>query len=221
MTNFAYVSGDPDNLTGGAAANMVDIQGPLIDLAEWLNTDLQPRVAAAVPTFVTSLPVSATDGQEIYYLADATNGVIWHLRYNAGSASAYKWEFVGGSQLSARSLAAVSAPNLPSGTWGPFTPAVQVVVPLSGEYNAEGDAGVQHSTLASTWQMGFSVAGANPVNAIAATTGAAAFSTVLSFHDKLTLAAAASVALSFTQNQANATVWRTGASLRLTPVRVG
>jgi len=139
MTNFAYISGNPDNLTGGGAANMVDIQGPLVDLATWLNTDLQPRVAAAVPTFVTSLPVSATDGQEIYYQADATNGIIWHLRYNAGSASSFKWEFVGGAPFVSASQTATST----TGTGASYSPTlndgtgvVGVTVPLAGDYVA-------------------------------------------------------------------------------------
>jgi hypothetical protein len=135
MTNFAYISGNPDNLTGGGAANMVDIQGPLVDLATWLNTDLQPRVAAAVPTFVTSLPVSAVDGQEIYYQADATNGIVWHLRYNAGSASTYKWEFIGGSSLSADVPAQPGGETSASTTYADVaTVGPQITVPLAGEY---------------------------------------------------------------------------------------
>lgn len=51
------------------------------------------------PTYVTSLPSSPVDGQEVYYAADATNGVIWHLRYRAASSSSYKWEFIGGPPL--------------------------------------------------------------------------------------------------------------------------
>jgi hypothetical protein len=49
--------------------------------------------------YVTSLPASPSDGQEVFYAADATNNVIWNLRYRSGSASTYKWEFVGGDPL--------------------------------------------------------------------------------------------------------------------------
>lgn len=44
---------------------------------------------------VTSLPANPVDGQEIYFLADSTNGIIWHLRYRVASS---KWEYVGGPQ---------------------------------------------------------------------------------------------------------------------------
>jgi len=50
------------------------------------------------PLFVTALPPAA-DGMEVFYQADSSNGVIWHLRArsvaNGGSAT-YPFEFVGG-----------------------------------------------------------------------------------------------------------------------------
>ena len=58
--------------------------------------------ALAPPPRVTALPAGVgTDGFEVRYVADATNGIIWSFRYNAASASAYKWEFVGGPPLAA------------------------------------------------------------------------------------------------------------------------
>ena len=56
-----------------------------------------PRVTSLPTTVQGGLPIP--DGYEVYFVGDATNGVIWHLRYNALSASAYKWEFIGGPQL--------------------------------------------------------------------------------------------------------------------------
>src|SRR5712691_232551 len=37
-------------------------------------------------------PPTATDEQEWNYPADTTNGMVWNLKYNSGSGSAYKWE---------------------------------------------------------------------------------------------------------------------------------
>lgn len=53
---------------------------------------------AAGPGYGTSLPGSPTDGQE-YILVDSTSAptYAWYLRYNSGSASSYKWEWVGGT----------------------------------------------------------------------------------------------------------------------------
>jgi hypothetical protein len=60
--------------------------------------DVTIASTAAGPGYGTSLPGSPTDGQE-YILVDSTTAptYAWRFRYNAGSASAYKWEFVGGS----------------------------------------------------------------------------------------------------------------------------
>jgi hypothetical protein len=80
----------------------------------------------------TSLPASPPDGQEIRYLADSANGIIWHLRYRAASPSAYKWEWVGGSWLRAEVLTSESGPAgalTDLATVGPT-----VTAPLAGEY---------------------------------------------------------------------------------------
>jgi hypothetical protein len=47
----------------------------------------------------TSFPASPFDGQEFSLVVDATNGVVWRFKYNAGSASAFKWEFIGGGAI--------------------------------------------------------------------------------------------------------------------------
>jgi hypothetical protein len=96
------------------------------------------------PQRVTALPANPVDGQEIYYVADATNGVLWHLRYNAASVSAYKWEFVGGSNLYAADFNWVTG-IITSGTgytwlnWS--TP--QITLPLAGDYD------IQHAATVS------------------------------------------------------------------------
>jgi hypothetical protein len=80
---------------------------------------------------VSSLPTSPVDGQVIDYLADATNGMIWRLRYRAASASAYKWEFVGGSNLYTWNGTVVT---LNSGAMVELTPLISIVLPLAGDY---------------------------------------------------------------------------------------
>lgn len=87
-------------------------------------------VPLASAPLVTSLPSAPIDGQEIRYLADATNGVVWNLRYRAASASSYKWEFVGGSSL--RSTGAGSSTN---STTPQTTNTPSITVPLAGDYD--------------------------------------------------------------------------------------
>lgn len=84
------------------------------------------------PPLVTALPANPVDGQECRYLADATNGVVWHLRYRAASASIYKWELVGGSPLTAfnPSNYVTSATSFAALGGG----AVNFTLPLAGDY---------------------------------------------------------------------------------------
>lgn len=89
--------------------------------------------ASVAPSLVTSLPGSPVDGQEIYYNADGTNNIIWHLRYRSAVS---KWEFVGGSSLYAEDLAnRASINNTPN--YGALATAVQVTAPLAGVYEVE------------------------------------------------------------------------------------
>jgi hypothetical protein len=87
------------------------------------------------PSVVTALPGTPYDGQEIFYLVSATNGIVWHLKYRAASASAYKWEYVGGQEL--RDFLANSE-SLGASNFNAYsnlaTVGPQVTVPLAGEY---------------------------------------------------------------------------------------
>lgn len=93
--------------------------------------------AVTAPTLVANLPSSPIDGQEVYYqsVSMAANGVIWHLRYNASSASSYKWEFIGGANLTAES--GTSFTKTGSSAYGdPSTGGTgpSITAPLAGDY---------------------------------------------------------------------------------------
>ena len=82
-------------------------------------------------SFVSALPGSPVDGQEVYYRN--SQGSMWHFRYNAGSASAYKWEYLGGSAMTHE-----NEPELATSTAGSFITLdsgnPQLIVPLLGDY---------------------------------------------------------------------------------------
>lgn len=84
---------------------------------------------------VTSLPSNAIDGQEVRYLADNTNGIVWNFRYRAGSSSAYKWEFIGGPPLRSENSNYPAGQN--SSNWVDITSGATIVPPLSGDYLVE------------------------------------------------------------------------------------
>lgn len=122
-------------------------QGDLRSIKQRLE-ELERRASSPQPPIVTALPENPVDTQEIIYLADATNGIEWRFRYRAASASAYKWEFIGG-------------PPIVTGIQGGLTTAKvaetkqllggpSITVPLDGEYDIAGtirgqqnEAGVQ------------------------------------------------------------------------------
>lgn len=109
----------------------------------WVDTD---EIAPAVPTIplVTSLPANPADGQEVYFLADSANGVVWHLRYRAASTSPYKWERVGGEALYADADPLVSSGST---SYVALSGDPAVTVPLAGDYVIDFGAGFYNTTL--------------------------------------------------------------------------
>jgi hypothetical protein len=90
-----------------------------------------PMAGIGLPPRVTTLPSSPSDGQEVYYVASAANGVLWHLKYNAASASAYKWEFVGGSRWGSQDSTVVALNNA---SMIELSPNISITLPLAGDY---------------------------------------------------------------------------------------
>lgn len=87
-------------------------------------------------SFVTVLPSTTglADGYEVAYIADATNDVVWRLKYRAASGSANKWMFLGGPPLISEVL---TQEAIASGTtYTTLTTAgPTVTVPLAGDYD--------------------------------------------------------------------------------------
>lgn len=133
VTMYVGANANPgDNAWEGDVDSVVMVQASTVP--KWGPVIGSMAIASATgATLVTSLPGSPTDGQEVFYVADSTNGVIWHLRYRAASS---KWEFVGGSGLYAEDLAnRASLNNSPN--YGALATAVQVTAPLAGTYEVE------------------------------------------------------------------------------------
>ena len=116
--------------------------------AIWIDTDDVPPAWASLVPLVSVLPSNPVDAQEVYYLADAAQGIVWHLRYRAASPSAYKWELVGGSALAHEVAAPQGTPSTSYtdlATVGPY-----VTVPLAGEYSIRAGAGC-FGSVAGIW----------------------------------------------------------------------
>jgi hypothetical protein len=129
--------------------------------AESLN-DLERRTTAQRGT---SMPASAEDGAEYDWVANEAAGVIWRFRYHTGSVSAYKWEFVGGSELLTRVVAAETTATtgwVDLATLGP-----DVTVPRAGDYFIRYGAAVLGNVAGQMYHAGIAQgAGATPAGAL-------------------------------------------------------
>lgn len=76
-------------------------------------------------------PPNPIDG-DIWIAKIGTTGVRWQLQYNAGSASPYKWESIGGSPISS---SVDTLENITSATYVAMaTPGPSVTLPRAGDY---------------------------------------------------------------------------------------
>jgi hypothetical protein len=135
-----------------------------VDSAHMTHIEQGIGGALAIPSYGTSLPASPVDGQRAVLVDSTTNpSYQWEFRYNAGSTSAYKWEYVGGADAYAQ--VAASETTSTYNTWVDLaTPGPLVTVPRAGDY---------YTLCGATAQQ--SVAGANlviaPWNGTAAGSG--------------------------------------------------
>lgn len=92
---------DNANINASAAIALSKLAGYPSDNTKFARGDGSWAVPP-IPTvgYGTSFPGSPADGDE-YILVDSTSAptYAWHFRYNSGSGSSYKWEFIGGSPV--------------------------------------------------------------------------------------------------------------------------
>lgn len=116
-----------------------------------------PKGDPGTPTLVSILPALPTDGMEVMFQTAemALDGIMWHLRYRAGSASTYKWEFVGGSTLVGGPSGSITtaATSYVAMTNGP-----SVTVPLPGVYRCYMEATMQNAQGSVLWQGNLAIA---------------------------------------------------------------
>jgi hypothetical protein len=131
ITGTATAGATLTNLTGAGAvpASSILLANVLIPATATTITTANIDTTVRYTTF----PANPMHGQEYVYLADATNGVQWRFKYNADSASSFKWEFVGGAPLFstvATGEATASGTPVDLATTGP-----QITIPRAGDYD--------------------------------------------------------------------------------------
>jgi hypothetical protein len=118
------------------------------------------KIAPGIIPVVANLPTNPNDGDEIYYLADAANSVMWHLRYRAASVSANKWDFLGGSPLSSVTPAATAVTTAGAGFGQTAFATTGFNLPLTGLYWIEW-GGTYNPTNTNVYYLMARVAAAN------------------------------------------------------------
>lgn len=143
----------------GSSVNLV--QG---DATNWHCTEMGMALIGAGPpgppglaanlSYATSLPGSPSDGQEAVLVDSVTNpSYQWRFRFNAGSTSAYKWEFIGGSD--AHVVVGADETTTTTGAWLELTTVGPLVtLPRAGDYEAIGGANTYHSAAATVTYFG-------------------------------------------------------------------
>jgi hypothetical protein len=113
----------------------------------------QSLAAGIIPAPSSSAPGSPVDGQLWLYPVDAAKGLNWLFRYNAGSSSSHKWEYISGPPSVVESTTSYSTPQ----TWYPDP---ILTIPLAGDYYlsywGEGSASTNSTgfNMQWDWQLG-------------------------------------------------------------------
>lgn len=190
---------------------------------------------AAPIDFVSALPSSPYDTQEIYYqsAAMATAGLIWHFRYRAGASGSYKWEGVGAQPpLAVEQVGGINNGTMESTTSTTFTTLATagpaITVPLAGDYDCKGSAqGWQGNAGAAPgiriWKTGDGSVGWQDSEAIYFPNAASATAqTMLSTQRRVTALAASNVVeLRYVSSSVTTGVSFRNRNLWVAPVRVG
>ena len=206
---------------------------PLLSQQSAATTYLTQQSAAAtyalIPPLVTTgslaagqggIPSPVPDGFEVRFLADATNGNVWHLRYRSGSTSPYQWEFIGGSSLYAFDPADAAATQT-NGSYVNTSVAASLTLPLAGDYDIE-NGGYGFGSVVVANMLSYSVGATAASDTDAAHADGTAGESATSLRRK-TGVSAASVLQQKMRNGSgvSATIHWANRFLRATPVRVG
>lgn len=145
-----------------SAANLNHMEGGIEDAHERL--DVINASGAALKTLAEFAALTPTDGLEVALLVDATAGIVWHLKYRAASASAYKWECIGPAAI--RSQVDTTESTASTAYAALATAGPSIVLPRPGDYLIElgftGGANTQG-------YMSFDIGGTGAVDADALT----------------------------------------------------
>lgn len=126
---------------------------------------------------VAALPATPYDGMEVYFQTSTMATAGWmpfQLRYNAASASAYKWEAVGDSEFTSVATYVINSVSTTYATVGVSGP--RHTIPLIGEWVVQGGARIGdaggNAGLVGWWSYGMATGtGPNASDSLRSATG--------------------------------------------------
>lgn len=103
------------------------------------------------------------DGAEVLLQAETAPNTLWRLRYNAGSAEPYGWEFVGGTPMYTIFNDQTAFDNTPADAWRNGDGGLpQLFVPRSGVYEISYGSYIGAPADGVTAKVGIGLDGADP-----------------------------------------------------------
>jgi len=190
-----------------------------------LAQDASRSLGAGVPVVRLGPCAAGNDGQTVFLRtpAMAAQGVTWRMRCNSASASAYKWEFIGGAPLMSQVdtgdvLAAATTTYSSLATSGPT-----LVAPAEGDYTVSFGFRGSGSTVNQTAAMSYALGAAAPSDADALEIDLPANLGTAASKERIERAVADETAISarYRHNQATSTVTFGDRWLRVVPIRLG
>lgn len=168
---------------------------------------------------VNSLPASPIDQQECIYVVDATNGIKWHLKYRSASASAYKWEYIGGAPLISEVL---SSESTASGTYVNLTTTgPSVALPLAGDYIVEAGCFAKNTVSGQELYMSYAIGGTGASDADRVATSSPSINRESTAYRKMKKTGLTAVTLTAKYRTGGGTATFEFRWMTATPIRVG
>lgn len=163
--NYTPLAWVDDTAPAISASNLNHLEGGVEDAHERITAIGSGKLA--LKTLVQFAALTPADGDEYALQVDATLGIIWHVKYRAASASAYKWEVLGMVPLHSQvdtTESTASTTYVALATAGP-----SIVLPRPGDYVI--DVGCTGGVANNAAFMSYDIGGTGAVDADAITTG--------------------------------------------------
>jgi hypothetical protein len=184
-------------------------------------------LAAVRPPLVTDLPVAPQDGDEVYYLADSTNGIVWHFRFRTNAPSVYRWEAVG-NQVPLFALVPNSEQRTGATGYGDLaTVGPSITLPLPGDYDVKIGARPHSGTPNKENWMSYDIGSTGAVDADALDThtgpsGTFSHTSIHGYREKRKLGlGAVTLTCKYKVQDPADSGWWTERSISAAPIRVG